>query len=88
MKITDSAQEALLNVMKAKAMDPKVWCFEVKILENGGVGIGFTKELIGPTVKFGELTVAVDANVDTTGIVVDFVETDDGKKGIVFMGDK
>ena len=88
MKITNSAQEALLNVMYSKALDPKVWCFEIKVLDNGGIGIGFTKELTVPITKYGDLTVAIDTQLDTTDMMIDFVEANNGKKGIVFMGEK
>ena len=86
MKISDSARDAILNVMKSQQLDPHVWYFEL-LLSKGAIGIGFTKQLANAEVhQFGELRLAIDQNLDTTGILLDFAEVD-GKKGLIFGAD-
>lgn len=47
MKLTDSAVEAILHVMKKRKLDTKQVVFEFHLLDNGGVGIGFSRDRQG-----------------------------------------
>jgi hypothetical protein len=89
MKVTDSAQDAILKVMRSKQMEPKSWFFELRLLTNGAIGIGFAREIqnTDSISTFGELSFLVDQNLDTTGMLIDFKEID-GKKGLVFGEDR
>lgn len=88
MKITDAARDMILRTMRSKGLNPKNWYFELKLLENGGIGIGFNKDLAKAYVmQTGELSVAIDTNLDTTGIMVDLGRFED-KQGLVFVGER
>jgi len=89
MKITDSAQDAVLKVMRSKQLDPHSWYFELRLLENGAIGIGFTKTILNTdsVQKFGELSFIIGQNLDTDGMLIDFTEYN-GKWGLVFGGEK
>ena len=86
MKITDSASIAITNVMKSKGLNPKTTFLEIGVFE-GNLGIGFTREPIGKTVKYGELNVVITSQVDTAGIIVDYGEVN-GKRGLIFLGEE
>lgn len=84
MKITDTAVEAILDVMDRKQLDPNRIFFEMKILPNGAVGIGFSQECGGEIQQFGRLSAIIDKQIDADGVVIDFGEVN-GKKGIIFL---
>lgn len=84
MKLTDSAAAAILEVMKKRRLDPKKIKFEFHLLENGGVGIGFTPDRHGTVQQYGDLTVVIGRGVDMGNTVVDFGEVD-GRMGIIFL---
>lgn len=84
MKITDSAINAILNIMKSKELDTKTVFLEIGIF-NGNLGLGFTKELTGKVNFFGELGAIVSEDVDATNIIVDYGEVNK-KKGLIFLG--
>jgi hypothetical protein len=84
MKLTDSAAEAILGVMKRRKLDPKKIVFEFRLLENGAVGIGFNQERQGQAQQYGDLTVMIGYGVDMGNTIVDFGEVK-GKKGIIFL---
>lgn len=84
MKVSNSAKDALLNIMRSKRLDPKHWYFELKLLSSGAIGIGFIKDLAQHEVQeFGELKLAIDLNLDTDDFGVDFAEHN-GRRGLVF----
>lgn len=87
MRLTDSAAAALLEVMKNRKLDPKKIVFQFHLLDNGGVGIGFTRDRQGTLQQYGELTVMVGHGVDMGETVVDFGEVN-GRKGIIFLENK
>lgn len=87
MKITDSAAQIILEIMKKKRLDPKEFVFEFHLLENGGVGIGFTKDRQGLAIKHGELTIMIGHGVDMGDTVVDYGEID-GRMGLIFLEKK
>lgn len=88
MRITDSAVQAILQVMLKKGLNPKTTFFEVGVFE-GNLGIGFApqQEAKGKMKRFGPLGVVVANNVDATGVVVDFGEVN-GRKGLIFLGEE
>lgn len=86
MRLTEAAADAILNVMKTKGLNPKKIFLEIGTFD-GNLGIAFTSEQMGKTIKFGGLSVVVQDNVNSTGIVVDFGEVN-GKKGLIFLGEE
>lgn len=86
MKLTEPAVEAILGVMRSKDLDPNQFSLELRVLENGALGMGFSKDAQGKTTKLGDLTVVVDDVIDSDGVVIDFVEMD-GKKGLAFLAE-
>ena len=89
MKISDSARDVLLNIMKSKLMNPKEWGFELRLMDSSAIGIGFVREITAgsETFRSGDLTIVSSPNLDTTGIYIDFAEVN-GRKGIVFGGNQ
>lgn len=83
MKLTNSARNAILQVMKSRGLEPSQWFMEFKLLKNGAVGLGFTPEPDEQILTFGELRLTVDGMIDTTGVVLDFGEVD-GRMGLIF----
>lgn len=87
MKVSDSARDALLNVMRSQNMDPKIWYFELQLLSSGAIGIGFIKDLAQHRIEtFDNLSLAIDLELDTKGFAMDFTEHN-GRKGLVFGTD-
>lgn len=84
MKFTDSAVSKILEIMKRKRLDPKKVFFALRTMDNGEVGIGFSRERDGTSQKFGELTVSVGRGISMPNLLVDFCEID-GRKGIIFL---
>lgn len=87
MKITESAVNAILEVMKKRKLDPKKIVFDFHLLDNGGIGIGFSRDRHGQVQQYGELTVTIGSDVDMGQTVVDFGEIN-GRKGIIFLEKK
>lgn len=85
MRITESASNAIINAMKSKGLDLKTTYLEIGIFE-GNLGMGFTRNPIGTTIKNGELSIVVSSKLDTEGVVIDFGEVN-GKLGLVFLGE-
>jgi hypothetical protein len=83
MLLTDAARDAILQVMKSRSLDPAEWFMEFKLLKNGAVGLGFTKEADEQILQFGELRLTIDGMIDTQGVILDFGLVD-GKKGLLF----
>lgn len=83
MRITDSAAQAILQVMLKKGLDPKNSYLEIGLFE-GNLGLGFTRDRFGKLLQFGLLGVVVSQSVDVTGVVIDFGEIN-GRKGLVFL---
>lgn len=86
MKLTESAITAILHVMKKRKLDTKKVVFEFHLLDNGGVGIGFTRDRQGVPHQYGDLTVMVGNGVDMSGTTVDFGEVN-GRMGLIFLED-
>lgn len=86
MHITESAIEAILQIMKSKNLDSEKVFFEMRAMPDQSIVIGFNREKLGNVMKFGNLQVIVSSNIDTEGVVVDYVENGD-KKGLVFKGE-
>lgn len=84
MKLTESAANAILNVMKKRKLDPKKIVFEFHLLNNGGIGIGFTRDRQGVSQQYGELTVMIGNGVEMGDTIVDFGEVD-GRMGIILL---
>ena len=86
MKLTNSAIDAILHVMKSREMNPADWYLEFKLLNNGAVGLGFTKQAAQQILTFGELRLTVDGMIDTQGVVLDYSEVN-GKQGLLFAAE-
>jgi hypothetical protein len=86
MKLTDSAVTAILNVMKKRKLDTNQVVFEFHLLDNGGVGIGFTRDRQGVSQQYGDLTVMVGNGVNMGNTTVDFGEVK-GRMGLIFLED-
>jgi len=84
MKLTDSATAAILDVMKKRRLDPKKIAFEFHLLENGGVGIGFSRDKHGTSLQYGDLTVIIGNGVDMGNTTIDYGEVK-GRLGIIFL---
>ena len=82
MQLTNSAINAILEVMQHRKLDPRLVLFEFQLLENGGIGIGFTRERYGQIKEFDRLSVVVDDGIQAN-ILVDFGEVND-RKGLFF----
>jgi hypothetical protein len=85
MRITESAANAVVQVMIRKGLNPKKTFLEVGVFD-GGLGISFTNERNGNLMQVGPLSVIIASNVDTTGVVMDFGEVE-GRKGLIFLGE-
>lgn len=83
MKITETATNAIIGVMKKKGLDPKKTFLEVGLFE-GNLGMTFSRDRVGRTIQFGDLTVVVQNNVDSDGVVIDFGEVN-GRMGLIFL---
>jgi len=83
MKLTNSARDAILHVLKSRDMDPANWYMEFKLLDNGAVGLGFTNRTAGEVLTFGELRLTIDGMIDTEGVVLDYGEVG-GRQGLLF----
>jgi len=86
MKLTEPAVETILNAMRSKDLDPSQFSLELRILDNGAMGMGFSKDAQGKTSQLGDLTVVVDDVIDSDGVVIDLAEVD-GKMGLVFLAE-
>ena len=91
MKITDKAAQAILGVMFKKGLDPKTFFLEIGLFSNamgksGKFGMAFTQDKDGQLLQFGQLTVIVNHDIDTTGVVIDFGEVN-GRFGLIFSGE-
>jgi len=86
MKVTDNAAGALLGVMERVGLDKTTWSIEIKLVD-GYLSMGWTRDKIPPTLKVNDLKVVIAPNIDTTGVVMDYIEID-GKKGLTFEGEK
>lgn len=86
MRITDNAANAIVSVMKLKGLNPKDTFLEIGVFE-GNLGMGFSRDAMGKMIKHGELTMVISSEVDSTGVVIDFGEVN-GKKGLIFLGEK
>jgi hypothetical protein len=86
MRITDSAAQAIVQVMKSKGLNPENTFLEIGVFE-GNLGMGFTRDALGKRVKSGDLTIVISSEVDASGVVIDFGETN-GKKGLIFLGEQ
>jgi len=86
MNLTETARDAIIEVMKKKNLDPQEWYLEFRIVDNGAIGLGFTKKALRQILEFGELRLTIDGVIDTEGVVVDYGEND-GRKGLFFIAD-
>lgn len=86
MRITEAATNAIINVMKSKGLDTKKTYLEIGVFE-GNLGIGFTREPVGKTIKSGELMLVTSSKLDTEGVIIDFGEVN-GKMGLIFLGEE
>lgn len=86
MKLTNEASDTVLKVMNDKGLDPQEWFLEFRLLENGAIGIGFTKTQLRKVLDFGKLRLTIDGVIDTEGVVIDYGEHE-GRKGLFFMAD-
>jgi hypothetical protein len=84
MHVTEQAVEAIVNIMKRQELDPKNVYFEIKLLPNGAVGIGFTYNREGIFREFGELKTLVSTDIDMNGVIIDCGQTGD-REGILFL---
>ena len=84
MKLTESAANAILSVMKKRKLDPKKIVFEFHLLDNGGIGIGFTRDRQGVSQQYGELTVMIGNGVEMGETIVDFGKVN-GRMGIILL---
>lgn len=85
MQITESAKKAILDVMRAKRLDPGEVFLEISFKDNA-LGLGFTREQSGKATKYGELVAVIDYAVDTSGIIMDFGNIE-GRSGFIFTGE-
>jgi hypothetical protein len=83
MKLTDPAKDAILEVMQRQGLDPEQWYLEFRLLENGAIGLGFTRSSAEQVLEFGDLKLTIDEVIDTKGVMVDYGEME-GKKGLYF----
>lgn len=83
MQLTDSAAHAILEVIKKHGMNPENTFFEVKLLSNGALGIGFSRNPEGISFQQGSLKVSVDYRISNEKIIIDYGQVGD-KKGIIF----
>ena len=83
MKLTDSARNAIVNVMLKQELDPQVWYLEFRVLENGAIGLGFTQGALQQDLEFGDLRLTIQDRIDTDGVVVDYGEFE-GRPGLFF----
>jgi hypothetical protein len=86
MKLTESAVEVILKVMRSKDLDPDQFSLELTVLDNGAMGMGFSKNAQGKTSQLGDLTVVVDDVIDSGGVLIDLAEVN-GKMGLVFLAE-
>jgi|LakMenE18May11ns_1017448.scaffolds.fasta_scaffold9898312_4 hypothetical protein len=86
MRITDSATSAILNVMKSKGLDVTTTFLEIGVYD-GNLGMSFTRNPIGTTMKNGELSIVISSKVNTTGIVIDYGQVGE-KTGLIFLGEQ
>lgn len=84
MKLTESAANAILSVMKKRKLDPKKVVFEFHLLNNGEIGIGFTRDRQGVSQQYGELTVMIGNGVEMGDTIVDFGKVN-GRMGIILL---
>lgn len=87
MRVTENATEAIIGVMKSKGLPIDTWALEICTLDNGALGMGFTRERQGHAIEFGKLTVMIADNVNSEGVVIDFGEVK-GKQGLVFLSEE
>lgn len=87
MKVTNSAIEIILDIMQKRGLDPSKTFLEVRLLENGALGFGFTRDRLGKLIKFGDLSVIEAFGTETSDTVIDFGEVN-GKKGLIFLSEE
>jgi hypothetical protein len=83
MRITESAKNAIINVMKSKGLDLKTTYFEIGVFD-GNLGIAFTRNPIGNIYKNDELLIVTSSKGELEELVIDYLERD-GKSGLVFF---
>jgi hypothetical protein len=84
MRVTDKANEAILGIINRAKLNPQNTYFEIKLLENGAVGIGFNNKLEGVLHEYGDLKTAISFDIDMNGVVIDYGVIGDDK-GIMFL---
>lgn len=84
MIITESAANAILNVMKKNELDPKLFLLQFDRLKNGALGFTFSMENMHKSREFHGLKILLQPEVNMDGVTVDFGEIN-GRKGIIFM---
>lgn len=85
MKITESASQIIIDVMKKKGLNPKTVFLEIGDF-NGDLGLGFTREPFGKVMKQGELNFVLSGKANLDGMTVDYGEIN-GKRGLIFLGE-
>ena len=89
MKITESATQAILNVMIASGLEPDVYSLHFCNPENNneGVAFNFVEDEIGNIHQFGNLKVITALDVNMDEVVIDLREVD-GRVGLIFTGEQ
>ena len=82
MKVTQSAAEAILEIMKKEGLDPER--FSILLDQHRhGCAFEFTDEVRGLYYHFHGLNVQATQAIDVNSMIIDYVERD-GKRGLVF----
>ena len=88
MKMTESAALAILDIMKQHDLDPKNTSLRLEENKKGAFSIFFSKDLTGSEINIHGLKVLVSRTINKENLIIDFCESPNKQKGLLFREDK
>ena len=86
--MTESAALAVLDVMKQHDLDPKDTSLRLEENNKGVFSIFFSKDLTGREINLHGLKVLVSRTINKENLIIDFCESSNKQKGLLFREDK
>lgn len=85
--ITKNAISAIIETMKKSRLSIEDYVFDLGT-KDGGITVAFSNEITN-FVKLGDLKVRIDPRLELgENLVVDYVIDSQGKRGLIFSGEK
>ena len=88
MKITESAVLAVLDTMKQHDLNPQNTSLILEVNKKGVFSISFSENLTGNEIDLHGLKVLISKTIDKENLIIDFCESPNKQKGLLFREDK